>query len=416
MALPRPAGVTLAPAPGGAASCWNGPVERQLERQLLGREETVRIVVAPDKFKGSVTAREAAAHLAAGLRAACAEAEVVELPVADGGEGTLDAALHAGFARHELTVTGPSGEPVAAAWARRGEEAVVEMAIASGLAALPTRDGAPVLQARTATSRGTGELIAAALGAGCTRVVLGVGGSATTDGGAGMLAALGVRFLDERGDPLPHGGAALSRLHTVDVSHLHPRVGKTEFVLAADVDNPLLGPRGAAAVFGPQKGACPEDVRELDAALGCLRDGLARALGDPARAAAEAPGAGAAGGVGYTALTVLGAARRPGVDVVLDLVHLDTVVADADLLVTGEGSLDEQSLGGKTPLGVLRRGRRHGVPVVAVCGRTTLDHETLRATGFAAVHELRAMAPDDDTSLRDAPRLLRAVGGRLLAG
>lgn len=163
-------------------------------------------------------------------------------------------------------------------------------------------------------------------------------------------------------------------------------------MLAADVDNPLTGPRGAAAVFGPQKGASPQDVTELDAALGTFRDRLTVALGEPARAAADAPGAGAAGGVGYAALAVLGAERRPGVDVVLDLVDLDAAVAGADLLVTGEGSLDEQSLGGKTPLGVLRVGRRHGVPVIAVCGRTTLSPEALAEAGFAAVHELRALA------------------------
>ncbi|RLY91636.1 glycerate kinase [Kocuria tytonicola] len=374
----------------------------------------MRIVVAPDKFKGSVTAHEAASQLAAGIRDARPDAHVDVLPVADGGEGTLDAALGAGFERHELRVTGPVGAPVTAAWARRGEEAVVEMALASGLAALPHTDGRPVLAARTATSRGTGELVAAALDAGCTRVLLGVGGSASTDGGAGMLAALGVRLLDARGRDLPDGGAALADLATVDVAGLHPALARTEFVLAADVDNPLTGPRGAAAVFGPQKGASPEDVDVLDAALATFRDRLAETLGDAALRTATAPGAGAAGGVGYAALAVLGATRRPGIDVVLDLVDLDSAVAGADLLVTGEGSLDEQSLGGKTPLGVLRVGQRHGVPVVAVCGRTTLDPETLRTTGFSAVHELRALAPDADTSMREAPRLLREVGHRLV--
>lgn len=373
----------------------------------------MRVVVAPDKFKGSVTAHEAAAELAAGIAEARPDAVVEVLPVADGGEGTLDAALDAGFERHDLTVTGPAGDPVPAAWGRRGDEAVVEMSLASGLAVLPTRDGHPALAPRTATSRGTGELVTAALDAGCTRVVLGVGGSATTDGGAGMLTALGLRLLDGHGEPLPRGGAALAHLHTVDASRLHPLVRDAQFVLAADVDNPLTGPRGAAAVFGPQKGASPRDVTELDAALGTFRDRLADALGEPARAAADAPGAGAAGGVGYAALAVLGAERRPGVDVVLDLVDLDAAVAGADLLVTGEGSLDEQSLGGKTPLGVLRVGQRHGVPVIAVCGRTTLSPEALTGAGFTGVHELRAIAPDTATSMREAPRLLREVGHRL---
>lgn len=371
----------------------------------------MRIVVAPDKFKGSVSAEEAAEHIAAGIREAQPHAQVTVLPVADGGEGTLDAAVTAGYTRHDLTVTGPIGEPVAAAWARLDDTAVVEMSLASGLAALPhDENGDPILAAREATSRGTGELIAAALDTGCTRVILGVGGSATTDGGAGMLAGLGARLLDAAGHEIPDGGAALAQLATVDLSGLHPRVPEAQFVLAADVDNPLTGERGAAAVFGPQKGASQQDVSELDAALVTFRDVLAETLGDSARDAAQAPGAGAAGGVGYAALAVLHATRRPGIDVVLDLVNLDRAVTGADLLITGEGSLDEQSLGGKTPVGVLRVGQAHGVPVIAVCGRTTLDRETLEATGFRATHALSDLAPDAHTSMREAPRLLREVG------
>ncbi|WP_206479243.1 MULTISPECIES: glycerate kinase [Kocuria] len=371
----------------------------------------MRIVVAPDKFKGSVTAEEAAEHIAAGIREVLPSADLTLLPVADGGEGTLDAAVTAGYTRHDLTVTGPVGEPVPAAWAQLDDTAVVEMSLASGLAALPhDENGEPVLAAREATSRGTGELIAAALDAGCTRVVLGVGGSANTDGGAGMLAGLGARLLDADGHEIPDGGAALAQLASVDVSGLHPGVAAAEFVLAADVDNPLTGERGAPAVFGPQKGATEQDVRELDAALRTFRDVLATALGDSARDAADAPGAGAAGGVGYAALAVLGATRRPGIDVVLDLVDLDGAVTGADLLITGEGSLDEQSLGGKTPVGVLNVGKAHGVPVIAVCGRTTLDPQTLRDTGFRATHALSDLAPDARTSMREAPRLLREVG------
>ncbi|MBD2766022.1 glycerate kinase [Kocuria sp. cx-455] len=371
----------------------------------------MRIVVAPDKFKGSVSAEEAAEHIAAGIRGAQPDAQVTILPVADGGEGTLDAAVTAGYTRHDLTVTGPIGDRVAAAWAQLDDTAVVEMSLASGLAALPHDDnGEPILAAREATSRGTGELITAALDAGCTRVILGVGGSANTDGGAGMLAGLGARLLDSAGHEIPDGGAALAQLAHVDVSGLHPRVAEAEFVLAADVDNPLTGERGAAAVFGPQKGASEQDVVELDAALGTFRDVLAEVLGASARSAAEAPGAGAAGGVGYAALAVLNATRRPGIDVVLDLVKLDDAVTGADLLITGEGSLDEQSLGGKTPVGVLKVGQVHGVPVIAVCGRTTLDRETLEATGFRATHALSDLAPDAQTSMREAPRLLREVG------
>lgn len=371
----------------------------------------MRIVVAPDKFKGSVSAREAADQLARGILEVRPDAEPVILPVADGGEGTLDAALESGYERRNLTVTGPIGEPVAAAWAQCGDEAVVEMSLASGLAALPhDADGQPILAARDATSRGTGELIAATLDSGCTTIVVAVGGSASTDGGAGMLAGLGARLLDSSGRELPDGGAALERLARLDLSGLHPRVGEARFILAADVDNPLTGPNGAASVFGPQKGATERDVADLDHALGTFRDTLAEALGPSARDAANAPGAGAAGGVGYAALAVLGAERRPGIDVVLDLVCLEDAVTDADLVITGEGSLDEQSLGGKTPIGVLKVGRAHGVPVVAVCGRTTLSEGVLKETGFAGVHTLSALAADAATSMRDAPRLLREIG------
>lgn len=376
----------------------------------------MRIVVAPDKFKGSVSAREAADQLARGIRDARPDADLVILPVADGGEGTLDAALESGYERRDLTVTGPIGEPVPAAWARRGDEAVVEMSLASGLAALPHgEDGEPLLAARDATSRGTGELIAAALDAGCTTIVVAVGGSASTDGGAGMLAGLGARLLDSNGDDLPDGGAALARLSRVDLSGLHPRLDEARFVLAADVDNPLTGSNGAASVFGPQKGATENDVADLDAALATFRDRLADVLGEPAHTAAGAPGAGAAGGVGYAALAVLRAERRPGIDVVLDLVCLDDAVAGADLLITGEGSLDEQSLGGKTPIGVLKVGQAHDVPVVAVCGRTTLPGSVLHQTGFQAVHTLTALAPDPTTSMREAPRLLRGIGHTIAA-
>lgn len=374
----------------------------------------MRIVVAPDKFKGSLEAPDVAAALEAGIRSVDPAAEVLRLPVADGGEGTLEAALGAGFAPWPVTVTGPVGQPVEAEFALRDRTAVVEMALASGLAALPVDEhGEPVLDAGGATSRGTGELVRAALDAGAARVVLGIGGSACTDGGAGLLQALGARLLDAAGEELGRGGAALARLDRVDLTRLDPRLDSTEFVLAADVDHPLLGERGAAAVFGPQKGAGPEQVRALDAALTVFRDRLADALGETALHAAEAPGAGAAGGVGYAALAVLGARRRPGVEVVLEFVGLAGQLAGADLVVTGEGSLDEQSLGGKTPLGVLDTARTAGVPAVAVCGRTTLEPRVLREAGFLRTYALTELEPDPRTCMREAARLLESVGARL---
>ena len=374
----------------------------------------MRIVVAPDKFKGSLEATDVVEHLAAGIRSVEPSATVVAVPVADGGEGTLDAAVGAGFVACSTTVTGSAGNPVEAGFALLDRTAVVEMALASGLAALPVdENGAPVLDAGGATSRGTGELVRAALDAGATRIVLGVGGSACTDGGAGLLQGLGARLLDDEGAELGRGGAELARLARVDLTGLDPRVQDAQFVLAADVDNPLTGTNGAAAVFGPQKGADPDLVASLDAALTVFRDRLADALGPAALTAAGAPGAGAAGGVGYAALAVLGAQRRPGIDVVLEFVGLADRMAGTDLVVTGEGSLDEQSLGGKTPMGVATTAHAAGVPVVAVCGRTTLDEETRRAAGFVRTYALTELEPDPRVSMREAGRLLEQVGARL---
>lgn len=370
---------------------------------------TTRIVVASDKFKGSLTAHEVGRSLTAGIRAVAPDAEVETIPVADGGEGTLEAAFAAGFERRTAEVHGPTMEPVTAAFALRGEEAFVEMATASGLDLLP--DGRK--DALGATSYGTGELIAAALDAGATRVVLGVGGSASTDGGAGLLNALGVVLHDVAGKPLPVGGGALEGLERVDASGLDPRVARTEFVLASDVDNPLLGEHGAPAVFGPQKGADAEDVIRLDAGLARYARLLGEALGLAEERLEGRPGAGAAGGVGFAALAGLGAHREAGIDVVLELVGLADRIAGADLVVTGEGSLDEQSLHGKTPMGVLACASRAGIPVLAVCGRSLLDAERVREAGFAGLYALAELEPDPARSMSEAGELLERVGARI---
>ncbi|MHA6782203.1 glycerate kinase [Pseudonocardia saturnea] len=357
------------------------------------------ILVAPDKFKGSATAAQVAAHLAAGLRDAGRYA--VELPVADGGEGTVAAAVAAGFRPVPVTVSGPTGAPVRAGIAVRHGTAVVELATASGLGVLA---GGP--DPLHASSRGTGELVRAALDEGASAVVLGVGGSACTDGGAGMLAALGARLLDAAGEPLPDGGAALARLARVDLSGLDPRLAGTRVVLASDVDNPLLGPSGAAAVYGPQKGAGPADVARLEEAL-------TRWAGIVQPVVAGRPGAGAAGGVGFAALAVLGALRRPGIDVVLELVGFGGQLTGAGLVVTGEGSLDEQTLHGKAPAGVAAAARRAGVPVVAVCGRTSVSAERAAAAGIGAVRTLDEVQPDLARCLADPGPPLRELGRRI---
>ncbi|HEX6344356.1 glycerate kinase [Umezawaea sp.] len=327
---------------------------------------TGHVLVAPDKFKGSLTAPRVAAAVARGLREAVPGLDVRCLPVADGGDGTVDAAVAAGFTRVGRWVTGPVGTPVAASFAVRGGTAVVEVAAASGLAGL--RPLAPL----TATSRGTGELVRGALDVGCTRIVLGVGGSACTDGGRGMLEALeGEDFAD------------------IDV------------VLASDVDNPLLGPDGAAAVYGPQKGASPADVEVLEERLRAWADEIGHEF-------ADTPGAGAAGGIGFAALALLGARRRPGIEVVLDLIGFADALPGARLVITGEGSLDAQTRHGKAPAGVAAASG--GVPVVAVAGRCTVDPAEI---GLRSAYALLDVEPDVTRCLADAERLLAGLAGRI---
>ncbi|MDF5756778.1 glycerate kinase [Spongiactinospora sp. TRM90649] len=394
------------------------------------------VVIAPDKFKGSLSAAEVAARVAAGLGPGV---ETVLLPVADGGDGTVDAVVACGFTRVEVEVTGPVGDPVKAAYAWHPgpaggvPTAVVELAEASGLRRLPVEHtpGATgsaahpgvALAPLTATSRGTGELIAHALRQGAHRVVLGLGGSACTDGGTGMMAGLGVRFLDADGADLAPGGAALRDLALIDTTGLLDLAG-VEVIVAVDVDNPLLGPYGAAAVYGPQKGATPADVAVLEAGLARLaavaahthgvvgaaeHDGVVRRMG----VAAE-PGAGAAGGVGFGALAFLGAEIRPGIAYLLDLLGFSRHLAGARLVVTGEGALDEQTLRGKAPAGVAEAAAAAGVPVVAVCGRLFLGEEELRAAGIRAAYALTDIEPDPVRCVAEAgPLLERLAAGHL---
>ena len=369
----------------------------------------MRVVIAPDKFKGSLSADEVARAVAAGLDGPLQSA-VDLVPMADGGDGTVDAALRAGFSAVRQRVTGPDGTPVEATLAVRDDTAVVELATASGLALLPRDELLPM----TAGSRGTGELIRAALDAGCRRVVLGLGGSACTDGGAGLICALGATLLDATGSALADGGAALAQLDRIDLSGLDTRLRDTDFVVALDVDNPLLGSTGAAYTFGPQKGADASQVAQLDAALDNFATVLAAALGRDLQQTIDAPGAGAAGGVGFAALAVLEATPQTGLELVADLVGLADRVQGADLVITGEGSLDQQSLSGKTPVGVARIARAAGVPtVVAVCGVSSLTDVEARAGGIDAVWTLADIEPDVTRSIANAATLLRQVGTRI---
>jgi glycerate 2-kinase len=367
----------------------------------------MHVLVAPDKFKGSLTAAAAAAHLATGLRRAAGPGLTVAcLPVADGGDGTLDAAVAAGFSPVPVRATGPTGEPVHAAYARRGQQAVLELASVCGLAMLPGGRLSPL----RASSFGLGEVIRAALDAGRQQLVLGVGGSASTDGGAGLLQALGGRVLDRAGTPLPRGGGALRAAASLDLADLHPELRRAELVLACDVDNPLCGPDGAAAVYGPQKGADPADVAVLEEGLRTWADVVAAATGTDMR---DEPGAGAAGGVGFAALAVLGAKPRPGIEVMLELVGFGDQLTAADLVIIGEGALDEQTMRGKAPAGVAAAARARSVPVIAVAGRVSVPAEQLARAGIARAYALSDIEPDPARSMAGAGPLLEQLAARL---
>jgi glycerate 2-kinase len=370
-----------------------------------------RVVVAPDKFKGSLTAAEVAAGVANGLARGGFAGQVESVPVADGGDGTVAAAVSAGFRRVELGVRGPLGKNVTASYALLDDTAVIEAAQACGLTLLPPGCLAPL----TATSRGVGELILTASRMGAKRIVLGVGGVATTDGGAGLLQALGARLTDDKGRELPPGGAALARLDLLDLTRLRDLPG-VEFLLASDVDNPLLGPFGAAAVYAPQKGASPEEVRLLEAGLGRWADISEAAAGGPTPVR-DAPGAGAAGGIGFAALLFLEARMRPGIELLLELASFGSRLDGARLVITGEGALDAQTLHGKAPVGVARAAAAHdpAIPVVAVAGRCTLTPDELRAAGIARAYVLSDIEPDLERCLADAGPLLERLSERIAA-
>src|SRR5688572_28093766 len=330
---------------------------------------TLRVLVAPDSYGGALDSVGVAAAIAAGWLAVRPDDEVLRRPMADGGEGTLAAladALGEAAERRTVETTDALGRPIQADWLLldEGRGAFVEMAAASGLARLTADERTPE-SARRASTRGTGELIRAALDAGVEQITIGLGGSATTDGGSGLLRALGLRLLAENGTELPDGGAALAELNRMDATGLDPRLDRTRLSVASDVTNTLVGRRGAASTYGPQKGADPEAVEELDAALGAFGRGIEAATG---RLVADLPGAGAAGGTTAGLLGFTGAVLRPGVEVVAELVGLAEALEEADLVITGEGRADEQTLQGKTAMGVARLARPRNTPVVLLCG------------------------------------------------
>jgi len=370
----------------------------------------MRIVIAPDSFKGSLSAAEAAAAMGRGTRAAFPDAEIVEVPMADGGEGTVDA-LVAGTGGRIIThtVTGPLGQTVEARFGLLGDgtTAALEMAAASGLLLVPKEQRDP----RITTTYGTGELIRAALDLGVGRIVCGIGGSATNDGGAGMIQALGAKLLKADGTPVSPGGAGLLELDRIDLSGLDPRLAQVELLIACDVDNPLCGPRGASAIYGPQKGATPEMIALLDKALGHMADIMARDVGRDVR---NQSGAGAAGGLGAGFMGYLNARLRPGIEVVMDAVRMETLLETADLVVTGEGRTDGQTLAGKVPMGVARRAARFGVPAVVVSGAVTPDADALMTHNVAALLSIADGPITLDEAMAHAAELLERASARAL--
>jgi glycerate kinase len=337
--------------------------------------------------------------------------QYVKLPMADGGEGTVDSMVAAtGGEIVRVEVTGPLGQPVSAFYGLlgEGETAVIEMAAASGLHLAPKGQRDP----RITTSYGTGELILAALERGVKTIILGIGGSATNDGGAGMMQALGARLLDDQQQPLPPGGAALARLAQIDLSAVDPRLQQVSVTAACDVDNPLCGPHGASAVFGPQKGATPEMVTQLDAALSHFGSLLQQATG---REVLNAPGAGAAGGMGAALLGMLNARLRPGIEIVIETLRLEEALRDADLVITGEGRLDSQSIHGKTPIGVARVAKRHGLPVIGIAGSLSKDYQVVHQHGIDAAFSVLDRVVTLEEALTDAADNLEVTARNVAA-
>ncbi|CAI2413264.1 glycerate kinase [Serratia ficaria] len=370
-----------------------------------------KVVIAPDSFKESLSALEVADAIERGFSQIFPQVQYVKLPMADGGEGTVESMVAAtGGEIIELEVTGPLGLPVRAFYGLLGdgETAVIEMAAASGLHLAPSGQRDP----RITTSYGTGELMLAALAHGVKAIVLGIGGSATNDGGAGMMQALGARLLDAQRQPLPPGGAALAQLAHIDLAGLDPRLRQLSITAACDVDNPLCGEQGASAVFGPQKGATPQMVAQLDAALRHYGELMEQVTG---REIVRQPGAGAAGGMGAALLGMLDARLRPGIEIVIETLRLEEAVRGADLVITGEGRLDSQSIHGKTPIGVARVAKRHGLPVIGIAGSLAPDYQVVHLHGIDAAFSVLDRIVTLEEALAGAARNLEVTARNVAA-
>lgn len=344
----------------------------------------MKIVIAPQAFKGSISAMEVSKAIKEGVIKVFPKSEIILCPVADGGDGTLETLVEStGGSTNETVVTGPIGSPVSALWGAMGDQktAVIEMARTSGLALLTLDERDPL----NATTFGLGEIIVSALDEGFRDFIIGIGGSATNDAGAGMAQALGVRLLDNTGKEIPIGGAALQNLSTIDISKLDSRISNSDFQVACDVNNPLTGPEGAAAIYGPQKGASTEQIDVLDKALSNLSSIIKKDLG---KEVSNIPGAGAAGGLGAGIMAFMNGNLRTGVDIVLDKVGLDSLLDSADLVITGEGGLDFQTVYDKAPIGVAKMARKKKIPTIAISGLLGKDFQVVHQHGIEAAVSL----------------------------
>lgn len=387
----------------------------------MAEDKPIRVLIVPDSFKESLTAPEVARAIAAGVRRAVPDADTVEAPMADGGEGTVAALVAAcGGSLTTCDVSGPLGEPVTARYGLidKGQTAVIEIAEASGLHLVPLEKRDPL----EASTYGTGQLMADALDRGVTRVIVGLGGSATNDGGAGMAQALGYRLLDANGDDLSPGGGSLAQLDHIDAANVHPDLAACTIDVACDVTNPLCGPNGASRIYGPQKGAISEAVEALDAGLAHFGQVLARDLG---ACVTDIPGAGAAGGLGAGLMAFAGGMLKPGFELIAAAARLREKLAGADLVITGEGRIDGQTIHGKAPYGVARLAAEQGIPVIALAGSLGPGHENLYHHGIGAMFSICPSPMSLDEAMAHAGELLEnaaeaavrafAIGGKSFA-
>jgi glycerate kinase len=338
----------------------------------------MKIVVAPDSFKGSLTAEEVSNAIEQGVREIFPEAEIVKIPMADGGDGTVQCLVNAtGGEILRKKVTGPLGDEVLASYGILGDKktAVIEMAEASGLTLIPDNKRNPLIT----TTYGTGQLIKSALDQGCRKMIIGIGGSATNDGGAGMVQALGAKLLDKDGEEIDFGGGELKKIFQIDTKYLDNRLSETKVLIASDVSNPLCGPKGASQIYGPQKGATPEAIKELDESLAYFAKIIERDLNKDVK---DIPGAGAAGGLGASLIAFLDAELRPGIEIIIEIVKLEQAIKDTDLVITGEGKIDSQTIYGKAPIGVAKIAKKYNVPVIAVAAIISDDADIVHQYGI----------------------------------